>query len=201
LPTFYQLFFSPFATLRLGVTIFWGSREPSREGAKARSSESVRVRVPRLASLGFSAYTRTRLENFVPSGGLMLSISRREAGKLIAAGSAGLLAGAVASRGRLRGAQMIDSVVRGVQIGAQSYSFRDRPLAAALEAYRTVGLGECELYEGHVAPDEQKTKREERRQWRLTTPLSQDRKSTRLNSSHVAISYAVFCLKKKKANC
>src|SRR5699024_11741306 len=27
-----------------------------------------------------------------------------------------------------------------------------------------------------------------------------DRKSTRLNSSHVSISYAVFCLKKKKAN-
>src|SRR5439155_19981033 len=26
-----------------------------------------------------------------------------------------------------------------------------------------------------------------------------DRKSTRLNSSHVAISYAVFCLKKKKS--
>src|SRR5690625_6760880 len=28
--------------------------------------------------------------------------------------------------------------------------------------------------------------------------ISIDRKSTRLNSSHVAISYAVFCLKKKK---
>src|SRR5437870_8100542 len=28
--------------------------------------------------------------------------------------------------------------------------------------------------------------------------LLEDRKSTRLNSSHVAISYAVFCLKKKK---
>src|SRR5690349_24174336 len=28
----------------------------------------------------------------------------------------------------------------------------------------------------------------------------QDRKSTRLNSSHVEISYAVFCLKKKKIN-
>src|SRR5699024_12226995 len=27
-----------------------------------------------------------------------------------------------------------------------------------------------------------------------------DRKSTRLNSSHVSISYAVFCLKKKKNN-
>src|SRR5690625_6167657 len=28
--------------------------------------------------------------------------------------------------------------------------------------------------------------------------FNRDRKSTRLNSSHVAISYAVFCLKKKK---
>src|SRR5204863_5099217 len=28
----------------------------------------------------------------------------------------------------------------------------------------------------------------------------EDRKSTRLNSSHVEISYAVFCLKKKKKN-
>src|SRR5262245_64075701 len=28
--------------------------------------------------------------------------------------------------------------------------------------------------------------------------LRQDRKSTRLNSSHLGISYAVFCLKKKK---
>src|SRR5690349_22026922 len=31
----------------------------------------------------------------------------------------------------------------------------------------------------------------------VTTP-ARDRKSTRLNSSHVEISYAVFCLKKKK---
>src|SRR5437773_9789067 len=28
--------------------------------------------------------------------------------------------------------------------------------------------------------------------------MSTDRKSTRLNSSHITISYAVFCLKKKK---
>src|SRR5690554_7149258 len=31
----------------------------------------------------------------------------------------------------------------------------------------------------------------------LTVPCFTDRKSTRLNSSHVRISYAVFCLKKK----
>src|SRR3712207_8811360 len=30
--------------------------------------------------------------------------------------------------------------------------------------------------------------------------LARDRKSTRLNSSHANISYAVFCLKKKKKN-
>src|SRR5690625_6569054 len=40
-------------------------------------------------------------------------------------------------------------------------------------------------------------RRSERRQT-LKRDEDQDRKSTRLNSSHVAISYAVFCLKKKR---
>src|SRR5262245_64032726 len=35
---------------------------------------------------------------------------------------------------------------------------------------------------------------------RVDRRLRQDRKSTRLNSSHLGISYAVFCLKKKKKN-
>src|SRR5690606_39961986 len=35
---------------------------------------------------------------------------------------------------------------------------------------------------------------------RPPAPASQDRKSTRLNSSHVKISYAVFCLKKKQTD-
>src|SRR5699024_12427013 len=34
------------------------------------------------------------------------------------------------------------------------------------------------------------------RQPRLSHHVAQDRKSTRLNSSHVSISYAVFCLKR-----
>src|SRR3712207_6939311 len=34
--------------------------------------------------------------------------------------------------------------------------------------------------------------------WPATCGPGQDRKSTRLNSSHANISYAVFCLKKKK---
>src|SRR3712207_7352884 len=38
---------------------------------------------------------------------------------------------------------------------------------------------------------------EERLKELLDIPVFQDRKSTRLNSSHANISYAVFCLKKK----
>src|SRR5205814_5022830 len=34
--------------------------------------------------------------------------------------------------------------------------------------------------------------------WDYVYYFKQDRKSTRLNSSHLGISYAVFCLKKKK---
>src|SRR2546430_6576840 len=35
---------------------------------------------------------------------------------------------------------------------------------------------------------------------RMVPPKYSDRKSTRLNSSHSQISYAVFCLKKKKSD-
>src|SRR5690606_41186722 len=53
------------------------------------------------------------------------------------------------------------------------------------------------------------TSEKNRSSWSLTRPeplmpegprrrIGRDRKSTRLNSSHVKISYAVFCLKKKK---
>ena len=96
----------------------------------------------------------------------MVFISRRDAGKLLLAGCAGALVPA----GKLRAATLIDSVVRGVQIGAQSYSFRDRPLDACIEAYQTVGLGECELFDGHVIP--QGLRGEELKKWRLDTPLS-----------------------------
>src|SRR3712207_7203982 len=43
--------------------------------------------------------------------------------------------------------------------------------------------------------------RSDRRGRRGATPVvERDRKSTRLNSSHANISYAVFCLKKKKSS-
>src|SRR5690625_6436029 len=50
--------------------------------------------------------------------------------------------------------------------------------------------------EGHIQlPPQNKTTKYEHL---LPQLIAIDRKSTRLNSSHVAISYAVFCLKKKK---
>src|SRR5207249_6943769 len=50
-----------------------------------------------------------------------------------------------------------------------------------------------------VDPHQRRPGLEGRRQLVLVVHLDQrDRKSTRLNSSHVSISYAVFCLKKKK---
>jgi sugar phosphate isomerase/epimerase len=96
----------------------------------------------------------------------MSTISRRDASKILVAGAAGWLV----SRPTAQGAEMINSVVRGVQIGAQSYSFRDRPLDACIEAFRTCGLGECELWEGHLEP--RRARGKELRDWRLKTPLS-----------------------------
>lgn len=96
----------------------------------------------------------------------MASISRRNAGKLLLAGCAGALAPSV----KLLGAAWINSVIRGVQIGAQSYSFRDRGLDACIDAFKTVGLGECELFEGHVAP--KGLKGPDLKKWRLETPMT-----------------------------
>lgn len=71
------------------------------------------------------------------------------------------------------GARILDakpnSVVRGVQIGAQSYSFRTMSLDDAIKAMASIGLSECELYQGHVEPAG--LKREELRKWRETTDL------------------------------
>ncbi|MCS7025945.1 MAG: sugar phosphate isomerase/epimerase [Bryobacteraceae bacterium] len=68
----------------------------------------------------------------------------------------------------------IDSTVRGVMIGAQSYSFRDRSLDDAIQAMQEIGLGFCELWSGHVEPTstpQKRIPREEIRMWRKTVSL------------------------------
>lgn len=65
-------------------------------------------------------------------------------------------------------AAKVDSKVHGVQIGVQSYSFRDRPLDEAIKGMLEVGLGECELWQGHIEP---KMKRDELAKWRTTVSM------------------------------
>jgi sugar phosphate isomerase/epimerase len=72
--------------------------------------------------------------------------SRREFGKLALAGVPAAL---VLARAGLSAA---DSKINGVRIGAQSYSFRELSLDDALKAYQTIGIGEAELFSGHIEP-------------------------------------------------
>jgi sugar phosphate isomerase/epimerase len=67
--------------------------------------------------------------------------TRREFGKMTLAGMPLALWGGP-----------INSKVDGVRIGVQSYSFRTMPLDAAIKAMSDIGIGECELFSGHVEP-------------------------------------------------
>src|SRR5690625_5813046 len=63
-------------------------------------------------------------------------------------------------------------------------SVKIKNLANGMEmSYQLVPETEADLSRGKIS---------------VNTPIAKDRKSTRLNSSHVAISYAVFCLRNKK---
>lgn len=70
-----------------------------------------------------------------------------------------------------------DSLVAGVRIGVQSYSFRDRPLDAAIAAMAEIGLSHCELWQDHIETREaagggdRAARRDALRRWRLSVPL------------------------------
>ena len=67
----------------------------------------------------------------------------------------------------------ITSRFSGVTVGAQSYSFRDRPLDEAIAAMKQIRIGSCELWSGHTEPlRELRRDREKLRAFRLETPLS-----------------------------
>jgi sugar phosphate isomerase/epimerase len=104
-------------------------------------------------------------------------LTRRTFGKLAIAGLP--IASALAK---------VNSKIDGVQLGAQSYSFRDLSFNDALKAMVADGLGDCELFSPHIegghpeksptidflrhlTPEERKASREELRKWRLSAPL------------------------------
>src|SRR5437660_7936505 len=74
-----------------------------------------------------------------------------------------------------------------------------RPPRSTLFPYTTLFRSDGRADAGDVrAHDRFDGVRQSRQAARAGGNQRPDRKSTRLNSSHVAISYAVFCLKKKK---
>src|SRR5689334_25439712 len=72
-----------------------------------------------------------------------------------------------------------------------------RPPRSTLFPYTTLFRSNRLRHKHTPAPLRQLSRTRARETFRRTRP-AQDRKSTRLNSSHSSISYAVFCLKKKK---
>ncbi len=87
--------------------------------------------------------------------------TRRDLGKLALAGLPAVVLAKPSSK------------VRGVMIGAQSYSFRDRSLDDTLKAMGEVGLTYLELWQGHVEP---RGAREEVRKWRLSVSMDEIKK-------------------------
>src|SRR3989442_8245419 len=77
------------------------------------------------------------------------------------------------------------TLFRSAHCAAESCGHILRGQRQDLESLRVAG--HCQLLSRSVAENV-----------RTIAQVRQDRKSTRLNSSHVRISYAVFCLKKKK---
>src|SRR5699024_11992721 len=83
--------------------------------------------------------------------------------------------GIVTSWKRVRGGEEIENILSKVE---ENFDFKNpsASLPDLIKAYQLI-------------------QKLEDRHWKT---IKTDRKSTRLNSSHVSISYAVFCLKKKK---
>jgi len=67
-------------------------------------------------------------------------------------------------------AARINPYFGGVRLGAQSYSFRDHELDAAIAAMKEVGIGTVEMWQGHLEP--KGLKREDLRKWRVSVDLA-----------------------------
>ena len=82
----------------------------------------------------------------------------------------------------------IDSKIAGVQLGVQTYSFRDLSLDDAIKAMVADGLGDCELFSSHLEPGgaqeavsfwegppkpqaEMKAHEQKVAKWRMSVPL------------------------------
>src|SRR5256885_1803622 len=109
---------------------------------------------------------------------------------------------AIVLRANADGSRLVLGDVARVELGAQSYAFSNREdgkpatsaavqLSPGANAVRTAAAVQKRMAElASILP----------RGMEHTISFNTDRKSTRLNSSHLVISYAVFCLKKKRTS-
>jgi sugar phosphate isomerase/epimerase len=74
--------------------------------------------------------------------------------------------------GRLALAAVTPSRFGGVTLGVQCYSFRDRPLDAAIQAMTDIGISACEMNYRHLEPAALAKQRDRLREWRLAAPLA-----------------------------
>src|SRR5438477_10142711 len=92
------------------------------------------------------------------------------------------------------------SFTRDAPASSSSFLVTRRPPRSTLFPYTTLFRSAFELRPGEVVPATSVTQAPAHATAGPSTVRCDrgDRKSTRLNSSHMSISYAVFCLKKKK---
>lgn len=76
-----------------------------------------------------------------------------------------------------------DSNVKGVKIGAQSYSFRTMPLDDAIKAMSDIGLSYVELWQGHLEPKD----KSELKKWRTAPSTLEQMKEVRRKFNNAGI--------------
>jgi sugar phosphate isomerase/epimerase len=79
-----------------------------------------------------------------------------------------------------------DSKVKGVLIGAQTYSFRDRSLDETLKALSDIGISYVELWQGHIEP-KRGTPPEEMKKWRTSPETLTQMKDVRKKFAQAGI--------------
>jgi sugar phosphate isomerase/epimerase len=79
-----------------------------------------------------------------------------------------------------------DSKVKGVLLGAQTYSFRDRSLDEAIKALSDIGLSYVELWQGHIEP-KRDAPPEELKKWRTAPDTLVQMKEVRKKFSQAGI--------------
>lgn len=131
-----------------------------------------------------------------------MGLTRRQFGRQVGTG----VLGAWLAPALLGAAGAASSKIRGVQVGAQSYSFRDRPLDEAIAGYVAVGINSCELWSNHCLPAElskgnSPEVQQARQQWRKTvTPAHFQQVRKKFDAAGIQLSSLNYSFNPKESD-